>query len=311
MNTTDYIMQVIDPVLYSDAFDCALTFDEIRDYGLARIQDHPLQQLLDRLVAQGVVCRTSGFYHLPGREALADHRPELLKRARRLQLRAVKVAGWLRFVPFIRGIYLTGSVAADSAEPGADLDLMMVVARDRLGTVFMFLGPLSRLLSREIFCPNYYICETELSLDRKSHYVAREVVQARPLLGRGNPLLDANQWVREWFPNFRGFRSTANFESGSFLQRVMEWPLRGRLGSFVENKAHQLAQRRLDIHHEERGFPVPDRVQEQFVHGLALRFHASQKVQSAVTGYREVTARVRTELNELSDSLHLQRDDHD
>jgi hypothetical protein len=151
------------------------------------------------------------------------------------------------------------------------------------------LAPMSRLLSREIFCPNYYLSEENLLLDRRSHYVAREVVQARPLLGKGNPLLEANTWVQNQFPNFRDYRTSSAISTGSWLQNMLELPLRGNLGNVLEKWARSLAQRRLDAHHTAREVAVSEQIQKQFDEGEALRFHASKKVQSADEDYQRIS----------------------
>ncbi len=296
MSEQDYILKLIDPVLYGNSFDCAVSLEEIHAYSLVSIEVGELRLILDDLVGQQILGESDGFYHVPGRSNLAEERPGSIEKAEKLHVRALRVAAWLRHLPFVRNIYLSGSVAAKNAEAEADLDFMIMIARNRLGTAFLMLGPLSRLLSREVFCPNYYICEDRLLQDRRSHYVAREVVQANPLLGKGNPFLDANDWVRERFPNFQKFRSASEISPGSLLQSILEWPLRGRLGNFIERRARNLAQKRLDAHHEARGFAIPKNTQNQFDLGDALRFHASQKVQSAENHYQQINEDFAVEL---------------
>src|SRR5207244_8530405 len=106
-----------------------------------------------------------------------------IRRSLRLERRARRVARVLRHVPFVRGLVLTGSVSADDASEHADIDLLIIVAQDRLGTAFLVLGPTSRLLGRRLFCPNWYVREGCLDIVPRSPYIAREFAQARSLVG--------------------------------------------------------------------------------------------------------------------------------
>jgi predicted nucleotidyltransferase len=78
---------------------------------------------------------------------------------------------------------LTGSVAADDAEKDADVDILVIVAEGRIALAFLVLAPLSRVVSRRIFCPNYYLSQSHLSVPRHDRYVARELLQAQPVCG--------------------------------------------------------------------------------------------------------------------------------
>ena len=79
--------------------------------------------------------------------------------------------------------------------------MLVIVATNRLGTPFLLLGPLSRLLGRRLFCPNWYMGEDSLGIAPASLYIAREFAQSRSLAGNGDALRDSNPWIAERFPN--------------------------------------------------------------------------------------------------------------
>jgi predicted nucleotidyltransferase len=255
-------LDAIDAVLYGDVFDCAVTLEETWRYARVAItQDELARQLQDDpLVADG-----GGLYCLAGREELLARRPERIRNAARLERRARRVARVLRHFPFVRGLALTGSAAAGDAGPDDDVDLLVTVAEGRLGTAFALLGPLSRLLGRRLFCPNYYVCEDRLGSGPANLYLARELAQARPLAGDGAALWRANPWLQETFPNAEP--PTGDAPSGSQLQRVCEALVGGR----VEPWARRVARRRLQAHYG----AVPADVVDAFATGVALRFHGS------------------------------------
>ncbi len=272
-------LDLIDAVVYADLFDCAVTQDEVWRFSRVRISREQLADDLDRPEWSGALYERQGYYCLRGREELVDSRPVRRERALRLQKRARRVARWLQHVPFIRGALLTGSVAADDATPDADVDLLVMVAPERLALVFAVLAPLSRLLSRKLFCPNYYLSTDHVTLGRRSHYIARELVQARPLVGGAAAVLEANDWVEAFLPNAAPTGEPGPpLPGGRILQRLLEAPVRGALGDRLEGWAQKLALSRLQHHHGEAGQAVPAEVVRQLRSEVELRFHESDEI---------------------------------
>jgi len=194
-------LALIDAILYGDGFDCAVTLDELWRFARAPVAREELERRL-RLdpVLRRIVVERGGLYCLAGREPILDLRRPRVDRARRLGGRARRVAAVLRHVPFVRGVVLTGSVAALDAPARADVDVLVVAARGRLATVFLVLGPASRLV-RRLFCPNYYLAEDRLRMADGDVYLAREIAQAQSLGGAGDGFRAANRWVADVFPN--------------------------------------------------------------------------------------------------------------
>ena len=168
----------------------------------------------------------------------------------------------------MRGIALTGSVAAGNAPSDADVDLLVIVADGRIGTVFFLLAPTSRVLGRRCFCPNLYLSETHIAIEPASSYVERELAQAQMLVGPARTLRDANPWLDATFPNLP--ESGPTLQAGSFPQRLVERALRNVAGARLESWARDIAARRLAAHY--RG-QVPDEITARLTSGEALRFH--------------------------------------
>ncbi len=267
-------LDLLDALVYGDVFDCALTLDELRRYGRVPIaRDELERRLREDPELRSLVAERDGLYALADRPELIDARPERMRRARVLQRRARRIAWLLRHVPFVRGLALTGSAAAGDAAAGADVDVLVVVAPGRLGFMFVVLGSASRLLGRRVFCPNYYICAGQLEIGPHTIYVARELTQARALVGDAERLRAANPWVADVFPNAAGPTSDAPLRPGGRLQRLLEAPLRGALGDRVEGRAGRVAAGRLRVHYAGFGREVPPHVLAEFEAGRALRFH--------------------------------------
>ena len=282
-------------------FDCAVTFDELWQYARVAIdRDELRRRLRADPVLRRVVVERDGLYCLDGRSALLCERPKRILRARQMQRRARLVARVLRHLPFVHGLVLTGSTSADDATEQADIDLLVIVAADRLGTAFLLLGPASRLLGRRLFCPNWYMREGRLAIAPRSLYVARELAQARSLAGNADALRDSNPWMTELFPNAvappaldRGLRGSTR------LQRLLEASLRGALGDRLERWGRRVAVARLRAHYSGLGQEVPAEVAASFEAGVALCFHGYRYEQRTVEAYAARRAQVLNRLGSL------------
>lgn len=268
-------LDLLDSLIYGDVFNCAVTLDELWQYARVAIdRDQLYRRLRDDPELCRIVAERNGFYCLRDRTALLGKRPGRILRARRLQRQARVVARVLRFLPFVRGLVLTGSTSADDASEGADIDLLVIAAAGRIGTTFLLLGSLSRLLGRRLFCPNWYMSEDGLGIGTGSLYMAREFAQARSLVGNADDLRDSNPWITELFPNLIAPPALEpRLKKSSGLQCLLEGPLRGILGDRLERWARRVATARLRTHYSRFGHEVPAEVAARFKAGVALGFH--------------------------------------
>lgn len=275
-------LELVDAAVYADVFGSAVTLEELWRYARRPVGRAGLEHRLP----VGVLVERDGLYCLAGREDLLGRRFAAERRAEQLERRALRVARRLRHVPFVRGLVLTGSAAAGTAKAGADVDVLVVVADGRLSLVFTLLASMSRLTSRRAFCPNQYLAESALELERRDLYVAREVVQAKPLAGCGDALRRANGWVEALLPNaWAAPVPTDALPCGGRVQRALERPLRGRLGDRLERQLRRLAHARLRAHHRVFGTAIPPETAARLDAGQELRFHAEPWTQSALERY--------------------------
>ena len=267
------VLDLVDAAVYADVFDTAVSLGALHRFGRIEIDRETLAARLtaDPCVREVIERDRSGAFTLRGRAALAAGYADRVQRAARLRGRAHRVARVLRHTPFVRGISLTGSVAAADAPADADVDLLVIVADDHISTVFALLGTASRLIGRRWFCPNFYLAESQLELAPQNVYVGRELGQTEGIVGNAEVIRGANPWLVEMFPNL-GRPAPAPIRSGSALQRLLEAFLGGRLGASVENRAHRLARSRLLAHYHGE---IPEDVALALDRGSALRFHAS------------------------------------
>jgi predicted nucleotidyltransferase len=298
-------LNLLDALIYGDVFGCAVTLDELWRYARVAIgRDELRHRLSDDPVLRRIVVEQDGLFCLDGRTALLDKRSDRIRRARRLQRRARRVACVLRHLPFVDGLILTGSTSADDASEQADIDLLVIVAPGRLGTAFLLLGSTSRLLRRRLFCPNWYVHAGRLGIAPGSIYIAREFAQARSLVGSADPLRDSNPWLVEFFPNAIGPPTLDRTLKGSTpLQRLLEAPLRGAVGDRLEGFGRRVAVARLRAHYTGLDQDVPAEVAASLEAGLALRFHGYRFEERTVEAYAAQRARVMARLEQAEREL--------
>jgi predicted nucleotidyltransferase len=142
----------------------------------------------------------------------------LLVNTQKKEKLAARLQKLMRFFPSILLLALTGSVAANNAKTGDDIDLLVVTKKNTLWlTRPFFLLLLSLLFKRRhpgdrsthttnSFCPNLWLDSSSLSIpkNRRNLYTAHEVLQVRPLYEKGQTHLlfvKENSWTRHYLAN--------------------------------------------------------------------------------------------------------------
>ncbi len=222
---------ILKTVAYFDLFEYPLTADQIYAF-LPRnsVSAEHVVHSVKSLVTEKRLSHHNGFYFLPtGDPAITRERMEREVRAQRMLSYARRVAAFIKQFPFIRGIFITGSLSKNVADHSSDIDFMIVTAPERLWIVRMMLTMFRKIFllgSRKFFCTNYYVTEHGLTLDRRNTYTALEVVTTKVLWNK-EAFLEYqrhNAWTKQFLPNISipVDERLLISSSRSFLQRVME-----------------------------------------------------------------------------------------
>ncbi|KKT39787.1 hypothetical protein A3K29_01145 [Candidatus Collierbacteria bacterium RIFOXYB2_FULL_46_14] len=131
---------------------------------------------------------------------------------------ARRLAATLRFVPGLRLVALTGSVAAGNSYPNDDIDLFFITSPHCLWLVRPLVIILISIFFRRrhpgedhskaanAFCPNLWLDSLSLAVpeNKRNLYTAHEVLQTIPLLDRGDTylaFLHENRWAKRFLAN--------------------------------------------------------------------------------------------------------------
>ncbi len=189
---------------------------------------------------------------------------------------AVSFFGWL---PWIKGVWLTGALAAGVVKENDDLDFLIVTDSHRLWLTRFCLVAIGLLLNRyrsrwlprrsnrDRWCCNIWLEPSALALppERQTLYEARELMQAVPVYvrpgERATLLLEHNRWARRWSANgfnqawqrARRARSAPAFWpvfAPAWLERILNgvlWRLQCRL--MAKHRSREVVQPALAFFH--------------------------------------------------------------
>jgi hypothetical protein len=126
---------------------------------------------------------------------------------------AQRAARWLRFVPFVRMIALTGTLAMKNCEKNSDIDFFVVLKKGRIFTGRLLVTLIVHILGKRRYgkkitnriCLNYFITDESLEIQRQDIFAANEYSFIYPIFGHNvfQKFCEKNvEWIKEFKPNW-------------------------------------------------------------------------------------------------------------
>jgi len=226
---------ILSTLAYSNIFEYPLTASEIHRY-LTGVKAS-LEEIILTLDVEDLWTRNGNYFTLRGRADIIDIRKQRESHSRMLMPWALRYGRILGFLPFIRMVALTGSLAVMNSSGDADFDYMLVTAPGRVWTARAFallFNRFTRLLGHTL-CPNLIVSENVLEWQTHDLYSARELRQMIPISGMDvyHKLMKANEWIKEFLPN--ATTRTAEVFKTPEVWKLIELTLHGKLGDQFEN----------------------------------------------------------------------------
>jgi hypothetical protein len=217
-------------VHYRDLFQHALTVQQVHTYLIGRpatVQE--VNEAIRRLTGD-YLSVVDGHVTWMGREHLVRERRRREAISRTMWPWAHRCGRWIRALPFVRMVGVTGSLSVNHAGCRHDIDLLCVTAPGRVWLVVAWLWLLQEW--SKSFAPfnvgaNCVFDETHLSMpaQQQNLYLAHQVAHLVPLWGAPayGQLLEANRWIAGFLPNFGAPPTAQSVEPGrSRLRAVAE-----------------------------------------------------------------------------------------
>lgn len=215
---------IVATIAYYDVLDYPLTAFEIWKYLLRIDTDNwdvcdastaSLEDVMNALETDAVrkhIMSERGFYVLRGRRKLIAKRlasgKSMIPKFKRIH----RLTWWLRFVPYVRMVALTGSLAMKNGDAESDWDMLIVLRPGHiwmgrtLVTGFLHLTGKRRYGShiKDRACLNYWITSDSLEIITKDLFSSNEYFFLVPLFGAESfgAFRLKNLWIRKFRPNY-------------------------------------------------------------------------------------------------------------
>jgi len=180
--------------------------EEEEKYSLVDVVSELESEKLKRFINE-----EKGFYFLKDRGGIAEERIKRNKISERKFKRLIKMVSFLRFLPYIRMIGVTGSMAMKNAREKSDFDLFIILKQERMFTGRIIITLLLQFIGRRRYknkikdriCLNHFATDSFL-VSGRDLFSASEYSFLVPLYGFSEFLefQKENSWIGKFKPNF-------------------------------------------------------------------------------------------------------------
>lgn len=197
-----------------------------------------------------------GFYFLKGRKVIAEQRWAGYFYGIQREKKIKKFAKYFKYLPFVRGVALTGSQALGLQKKNSDIDLLIFTDSKFLGLARFFVTLFFQIFGvrrygkkvANRFCLNHYLAGVFLLNKDKNIYTAVEYTKLRTLYGEkvNSEFIKLNsEWIQAFLPNLEIQTKKENFlnKQENFLKRNLEKIFLNSVGQKIEHwfKKYQIS----------------------------------------------------------------------
>lgn len=211
---------ILKTLIYANIFDYPLTIFEIHKWLIGRkVSLYQVEKALNKLYQVSSVKYQGGYYFLPRRAGLIARRKRRKRQSDSYLRKARILASFLKIIPWIKLVGISGGLAVDNASKKDDIDLFVITGKNRLWisrllTLILLslsgqrrkVGEKGRKIAGKL-CINTLLEEDRLEQSNKDIYLAHEVLQMKVLWQRDGvyeKYLQDNEWVFKYIPNWVG-----------------------------------------------------------------------------------------------------------
>lgn len=237
---------ILASLAYFDVFDYPLRVEELWRWlyatdqadgeAVAAASPADVEQALASAQLAPFVERAGSYVSLAGRSAIVATRMERWVLSERKWRRARRIAGIVRWLPFVEFIGVVNTLAIDNARPESDIDFFIIVRQGRMWLTRLLVTALVHLLGVRRYglriadrvCLSFFISELQLnleslSIDADDPYLTYWITQVVPMfecVGAWQRFRDHNHWVTRHLPHgFSG--SPVPWQTETFLVHTL------------------------------------------------------------------------------------------
>jgi hypothetical protein len=227
----DLEREILRTIAYFDVFSYPLTKKQLHVF-LPHLATNELllEETLHLMIQKKLICSAREYFYSPARtDEIMTVRMENERRASKMLKQARWVSFFLKQVPFVRAIFITGSLSKNVAEQTSDIDFMIVAELNRLWICKMILTGFRRVFlfnSHKYFCINLMVTEKAIYFPHHNYFTAIEIATSKVVWNTAFFLKyqKENAWISEYLPNWQplmeGVAPLSNTPSP--VQRIFE-----------------------------------------------------------------------------------------
>jgi hypothetical protein len=214
--SSDIVKAIICTICYADIFNYPLNLDEIWERMVnIRCEKVAVEKSIRNIQK---ISAFREYFFLTGRKEIVKERIVKDIYSRKKFLLARKAAKLLQFIPTVKLIGISGTLASKNTDLNDDIDLMIVTKSNLLWSTRLFCNltldifgmrrhPNDTIVKDKI-CMNMFLDENHLGLGKNEQnlYTAYEIIQLKPIINRDNlyeRFLNENNWIKNILPNFK------------------------------------------------------------------------------------------------------------
>ena len=207
---------ILRTLAYADVFDYPLKTEELYHFLIGQKTDN---QNFKRALKDSInISSQREYFFLKNKKKNIYLREKRKEWSQEKWLLAGKVAGWLRLVPWIKMVAVTGNLAMDNINDDDDIDFLIITNKKRLWlarllTNFLVEAAANRRRPgdkevKDKICLNMFLDEEHLKIPLREQnlFTAHEICQLKPLWQRDNfyqKFIQENLWYQKFLPNWR------------------------------------------------------------------------------------------------------------
>lgn len=243
-----------------------------------------IQKTLRNKSLNNFVEEKNGFYFLKGKNKLLNIRIERQKISDQKWKKARKIIKWLWLIPFLKAVFVSGSLALDNTKEQSDIDLLIIAKHKRIWTVRFLITSFLHIIGKRRYgkktadriCLNHYITDESLKIDFPSLYNAQTYAHLVLVLKSEKDVYkkfrQANKWINDYVVSYveqesddqRLIKERRLLKGFAKLQEII---LNTFLGGFLEKLLgffQKLIIKRHSQKHKKEGRVIADEFQLEF-----------------------------------------------
>lgn len=281
---------------YYGVQNCPLTLPQILRYLFLFKNEKDLsffeiEKYLETLKNKNFIKEENGLFFLKSKEESISL-TKFMSREKESQKKINKVRKALQimtFLPFLKNVFLCGSVARKTANRKSDIDFLILTEKNRIWFVRFFLTVLVFFLGKKTptfgqrkdkFCLNHYRTDKKLEIEKslKDIYSASEYSRMLNLYSDQSEkkfFKENKNWLNGFEPFFDSKKPALfRFKKSQRLKNFLKEVLSGRLGDFLELGLKKIQKSKIAKNLKKREFPPEARLVTK---NNVIMFHLSPK----------------------------------